>query len=133
MPKKLTISKIAKEIGISIETIRYYERIGLITQPQKPLSGYRIYDDAISQQLFFIKRAKELGFSLNEISDIMIIGDNNCKETKEIALHKLQNIKNKIDDLNSISNSLEALIKACDSNSKYDGCPIVSAISNKNF
>ncbi len=131
MPKKLTISNIAKEVGIGIETIRYYERIGLIKQPQKPASGYRVYDTAISQQLFFIKRAKELGFSLNEISDIMIIGDNNCKETKEIALHKLQNIKSKIDDLESISKSLDALIKACNSNTKYDGCPIVSAISNK--
>ena len=131
MPKKLTISNIAKEVGIGVETIRYYERIGLIKQPQKPESGYRVYDKAISQQLFFIKRAKELGFSLKEISDIMIIGDNNCKETKEIALHKLQNIKSKIDDLKSISKSLEALVNACNSNTKYDGCPIVSAISKQ--
>jgi MerR family mercuric resistance operon transcriptional regulator len=131
MTKKLTISNIAKKVGVGIETIRYYERIGLITQPQKPEIGYRIYNDEILQKLYFIKRAKYLGFSLNEISDIMLIGDNDCRETKEIALHKLQNIKNKIDDLESISKSLEALIEACDSNTKFDGCPIISAIANK--
>jgi len=71
MTKKLTISTIAKEIGISVETIRYYERIGLISQPEKPDSGYRIYHGEILEKLHFIKRAKKLGFSLNEISDII--------------------------------------------------------------
>ncbi len=131
MSKKLTISIIAKEIGIGVETIRYYERIGLITQPEKPESGYRIYDDEIFKKLSFIKRAKKLGFSLNEISDIMLIGNKGCKETKKIATLKLLKVKNKINDLESISRTLEQLIEACDSNSKYTGCPIFSAISEK--
>ena len=91
MTKKLTISIIAKEIGVSVETIRYYERIGLISQPVKPESGYRIYDDEILKKLYFIKRAKKLGFSLNEISDILVIGSKGCKETKDIASLKLLN------------------------------------------
>jgi MerR family mercuric resistance operon transcriptional regulator len=131
MTKKLTISTIAKEIGISVETIRYYERIGLISQPEKPDSGYRIYNDEILKKLYFIKRAKMLGFSLNEISDILVIGNKGCKETKEIALLKFQNIRNKINDLELISKTLEELIEACDSNSEYKGCPIFSAISKK--
>ncbi len=131
MANKLTISSIAKEIGISVETIRYYERIGLISQPEKPSSGYRIYGNDIFEKLYFIKRAKTLGFSLNEISDIMAIGDKGCKETKEIALQKLQNIKNKINDLESISKTLEELIKSCNSNTEYKGCPIISAIAKK--
>ena len=131
MTKKLTISTIAKEIEISVETIRYYERIGLISQPEKPDKGYRVYDDEILEKLYFIKHAKKLGFSLKEISDMMIIGSKGCKETKEIASQKLQNIKNKINDLESISKTLEGLIRACDSNSEYKGCPIISAISKK--
>ena len=131
MSKKLTISVIAKEIGINVETIRYYERIGLIAQPEKPETGYRTYNDEILKKLYFIKRAKKLGFSLNEISDIMVIGNKGCKETKEIASLKLQSINNKINDLKSISKTLEELIEACDSKSEYIGCPIFSAISKK--
>jgi MerR family mercuric resistance operon transcriptional regulator len=131
MSKKLTISTIAKEIEISVETIRYYERIGLISQPKKPDSGYRIYNDEILKKLYFIKRAKMLGFSLNEISDILAIGNKGCKKTKEIASLKLQNVRNKINDLESISKTLEELIEACDSNTEYKGCPIFSAISKK--
>jgi len=131
MSKKSTISTIAKEIGIGVETIRYYERIGLISQPEKPNSGYRIYDDEISEKLYFIKHAKKLGFSLNEIADIMVLGSKDCKETKKIASRKLQNIKSKINDLESISKTLEDLIKSCESNSEYKGCPIISAISRK--
>ena len=81
--------------------------------------------------LTFIKRAKMLGFSLHEISDILVIGNKGCKETKEIASLKLQNIRNKINDLESISKTLEELIEACDSNTEYKGCPIFSAISKK--
>ena len=93
MTQKLTISTIAKEIGISVETIRYYQRIGLISQPEKPDSGYRIYDDEILKKLYFIKRAKKLGFSLKEISDIMLIGNKGCEETKKIVSLKLLNVK----------------------------------------
>ena len=131
MTTKMTISNIAKEVGIGIETIRYYERIGLISQPDKPQSGYRIYNDKTLTKLYFIKRAKTLGFSLNEISEIMKLGEGKCEETKEIALQSLQNIKTKISDLDLISKELEKLINACETNSKYDDCPIVSAIAKR--
>jgi MerR family mercuric resistance operon transcriptional regulator len=131
MSKKLTISNAAKEIGISIETIRYYERTGLISQPKKPLSGYRTYNNEAISKLYFIKRAKLLGFSLNEISEIIKLGAGSCEETKELATQKLENIKMKIDALQAISKTLEELIEACEANTQYKGCPIISAISKK--
>ncbi len=86
MPEKpLTINVTAKKAGIGVETIRYYQRIGLINKPEKPLSGYRVYSEETVSRLRFIQRAKELGFSLAEISNLLALGDGRCKETKELA------------------------------------------------
>ena len=78
--------------------------------------------------LTFIKRAKTLGFSLNEIAELMEIGEKSCQDTQKIALNKLAMIKNKIKDLEAISASLEGLVSACEANRDYEGCPIISAI-----
>lgn len=127
----LTIGRAAKKLGISIETIRYYERIGLISQPIKPTLGYRTYDKDILARLTFIKRAKTLGFSLNEISELLQLDETKCDETKELAQNKLKNIKVKIADLELISHELEELVVACETNTQPKKCPIVSAISGK--
>ena len=73
--KSITIQIAAKKAGIGIETIRYYQRIGLIKKPEKPLSGYRVYPEETITRLLFIQRAKELGFSLAEISNLLGLGD----------------------------------------------------------
>ena len=83
--KPLTINVTAKKAGIGVETIRYYQRIGLINEPEKPLSGYRVYPEETVSRLRFILRAKELGFSLAEISNLLALGDGRCMETKELA------------------------------------------------
>ena len=121
----------AKELGIGVETIRYYERIGLIDQPIKPMFGHRLYDRKIRETLTFIKRAKTLGFSLSEISEILKLGESRCEETKEIAQLKLKDIQSKIRNLKLISNELNVLINECESNTHLEDCPIVSAISGK--
>jgi len=132
MPKRpLTINAVAKKSGIGIETVRYYQRIGLIEMPEKPLSGYRIYSDAIIDRLIFIQRAKELGFSLAEIASLLALGDGRCAETKELAVHKLAIIKNKLQDLQALAITLEKLIQSCEANSAHQGCPIITAISKK--
>ncbi|TSA38015.1 MAG: MerR family transcriptional regulator [Methylococcaceae bacterium] len=128
--KNATINTVAKKVGIGIETIRYYQRIGLIEKPEKPLSGYRTYSEATINRLLFIQRAKELGFSLVEISTLLALGDGKCEETKELASHKLEIIKSKIHDLQAIANTLETLIKSCDFNSTQQECPIIIAILN---
>ncbi len=131
MTSHLTISKIAKKIGINIETVRYYERIGLITQPQKPVQGFRIYNQKHISKLVFIKRAKALGFTLAEITELLTLESMNCDETKDIALSKLEDIKTKINDLQSMEAILEGLVKACHSKSEYEGCPIISAMTDE--
>ncbi|WP_394752896.1 MerR family transcriptional regulator [Crenothrix sp.] len=132
MPNKpATINIIAKKAGIGLETIRYYQRIGLIEKPEKPLSGYRVYGEDTVARLLFIQRAKELGFSLTEISNLLALDDGSCLETKELAIHKLDIIKSKLQDLQAIASTLEKLIQSCESNSVPHGCPIITAISKK--
>lgn len=129
--KPFTINSIAKKSGVGIETIRYYQRIGLIETPEKPLSGYRVYSEDTIDRLFFIQRAKELGFSLAEIANLLALGDGRCVETKALAMHKLEIIKNKLRDLQAMANTLENLVQSCESNGAHQGCPIIAAISKK--
>jgi MerR family mercuric resistance operon transcriptional regulator len=129
--RPLTINVTAKKAGVGIETIRYYQRIGLIDQPEKPLSGYRVYSEDTISRLRFIQRAKELGFSLAEISRLLALGDGSCLETKELAAHKLEIIKSKLQDLQSMASTLEKLIQSCESNPDYQGCPIITAIAQR--
>jgi Hg(II)-responsive transcriptional regulator len=129
--RPLTINVTAKKAGVGIETIRYYQRIGLIDQPEKPLSGYRVYSEDTISRLRFIQRAKELGFSLTEISRLLALGDGGCLETKELAAHKLEIIKSKLQDLQSMASTLEKLIQSCESNSAHQECPIITAIAQR--
>ncbi|MDP2903397.1 MAG: MerR family DNA-binding protein [Methylovulum sp.] len=131
--KPLTISVTAQKAGIGIETIRYYQRIGLIDEPEKPLSGYRVYSENLIARLLFIQRAKELGFSLSEISTLLALGDGNCAEIKELATHKLAIVNNKLHDLQAIANTLENLIQSCESTSNRQECPVITALQNANY
>jgi MerR family mercuric resistance operon transcriptional regulator len=131
LKKTLTIKTVAQRVGIGIETVRYYQRIGLIEQPQKPLSGYRVYSEETITRLLFIQHAKELGFSLAEISKLLALGDGSCKETKELAIHKLEIVNSKLHDLQAIAATLENLIQSCESNSVNQTCPLITAILKK--
>lgn len=126
----LTISHIAKLAGVGIETIRYYQRIGLIAEPDKPLSGYRVYPQATLTRLKFIQRAKQLGFTLNEIADLLELDTDQCSETRVIAEKKIQIIQGKILDLKNMQQTLEGLLKSCQQNPGHCGCPIISSLSD---
>ena len=133
MQKKiLTISVAAKKAGIGVETIRYYQRIGLVDEPEKPSSGYRVYSEEVIARLRFIQRAKELGFSLSEISTLLELGDGACPQTKELASLKLNMIKDKISDLQAIADTLESLIQSCEGNQNHHNCPIINTIRTNN-
>ncbi|MBT9100422.1 MerR family DNA-binding protein [Methylovulum psychrotolerans] len=129
--KPATIQTVAQTVGIGIEAIRYYQRIGLIETPEKPLSGYRVYPEQTISRLLFIQRAKELGFSLAEISKLLALGDGSCQETKELATHKLEIVNSKLHDLQAIAATLEKLIQSCESNSVNQTCPIITTILNR--
>jgi len=129
--RKLTISVVAKKAGVGIETVRYYQRIGLIETPEKPISGYRIYPQCTVSRLCFIQRSKELGFTLSEISSLLLLGDGKCEETKKLACKKLETINRKLKNLQSMACTLEQLIEACEDNPSHQGCPIIKTMTGK--
>ncbi len=130
MPAKaLTISRIANIAGIGVETIRYYQRIGLIDEPAKPASGYRVYHESILARLKFIQRAKELGFTLAEIQELLSLDSSACEQTRELAQRKQEIIQQKITDLQAMATVLNELLEACHNNPAHSGCPIIDILS----
>jgi MerR family mercuric resistance operon transcriptional regulator len=124
-----TIGVVAKELYINVETIKFYQRRGLIQQPQKPDSGYRRYSDSLINRIKFILKAKTLGFTLHEISSLLNLSDN-CKEIEFMGLQKLDVIRKKIDDLKKLESVITNLTTTCQSNQNKRLCPIIDALSN---
>lgn len=125
----LTIGKLAQAADVNVETIRYYQRTGLIKEPDKPSSGYRKYPPETLQRLTFIKRAQRLGFTLKEIAELLELGTEHCADIQEKAEQKCQLINQQIDDLLSLKNTLEILIKTCSEDSDNTCCPIIESLS----
>jgi len=123
-----TISKLAKELGVNVETIRFYERRGLIDQPSKPETGYRHYPDETVQRIRFIKRAQDLGFTLEEITSLLSLNDRPCGHVQELAEHKLRAVKEKMADLQRLEHALKALLTQCRSNDDDSHCPIIDSL-----
>lgn len=129
MKKNFTIGKLAKKANVNLETIRYYQRKGLLEKPEKPPNGYRIYPESTIDKLNFIKRAKQLGFTLSEISLLMDLDNESCSDVKNLAENKLKIINSKINDLTLIKNALKKSIKACEVNEQNLDCPIISSLT----
>jgi len=127
----MKISEIAKSADVNIETIRYYERRNLISQPMKPTHGYRVYSKITLDRVLFIKRAQELGFTLEEIANLLLLGEGDCLSVQEIAQQKLTNVRAKMVDLNRLENVLDHLVIQCKNNSIESSCPIVESLLPK--
>lgn len=125
-----TISKLAKDLGLNVETIRFYERKGLIDQPSKPSTGYRHYSDQISSRIRFIKRAQELGFTLEEIANLLVLSDQPCHQVQELAEKKLIAVKAKIKDLRKLETALDGLLDECRSNDDSSHCPVIDSLQS---
>ena len=126
----MTIGQLARQADVNVETIRYYQRIDLIEEPRKPLQGYRRYPASIIDRIRFIKRAQDLGFTLKEISDLLLLNDRNCVEARTIAEHKREVIQRRIEDLNAMHSELSKLIKACRNNPEVQGhCAIIETLT----
>ena len=126
----LTIGRLAQAAGVNVETIRYYQRIELIDEPVKPAQGYRRYPTATVERIRFVKRAQELGFSLDEITDLLSLNDRECDVARAIAEHKQEVIQQRIDDLSAMQRELAKLIKACKKNiSGQDRCAIIATLT----
>ncbi len=122
-----TIGGVAKELKINVETIRYYEREGLIQQPIKPDIGYRKYDKDTTDQINFIINAKLLGFSLDEIKSLLDLSDS-CSDVKELGIKKLELIRKKIQELKKLEKSIIELTDDCNRNIKNSSCPIIESL-----
>lgn len=129
MSKALTIGQLAKAAAVNIETVRYYQRFGIIKEPAKPVSGYRIYPDHIIDRIRFIKRAQQLGFSLKEIAELLQLGDGRCSDVKQRAEEKKAHIDEQINDLKNLRKTLDKLIKTCRRDGDKSHCPIIETLT----
>jgi len=129
------IGKAASLAGVNKETIRYYERRNLIPEPDRMDSGYRLFSQRHVDQIRFIKRAQELGFTLSEIDDLLnlkVDKGTSCSDIKHEAEQKYQDVVSKIEDLTRIKHTLTELIDSCSGNGPKGDCPILKALEGKN-
>jgi len=109
----MTIGTLARRAGVNVETVRYYQRIGLLREPPKPAQGYRRYPPDDVSRIHFIKRAQELGFSLKEVAELLELNDGSCATARRMAEQKRGQIAARIDDLKRMHTTLSAMIDAC--------------------
>ena len=130
MKAELTIGKLAQAAGASIETIRYYQRRGLLDEPAKPLGGHRRYAVKHAERLRFIKRAQALGFTLSEVGGLLRLDEGcACAETRALAARKLALIEQKLTDLAAMRQVLDALLRRCEANEISAACPIIEVLA----
>jgi MerR family mercuric resistance operon transcriptional regulator len=126
-----TIGKVAKRAGIDIETIRFYEKEGLVDEPERNPSGYRQYPAETIKRILFIQRAKAIGFTLREIHDLLSIQEKPeacCGDLLSRAESKMAEIEAKINELQRMKNALQMLTTECVGDNGLDNCPILDAL-----
>ena len=127
---RLTIGHVAKLSGVGVEAIRYYEREGILQQPPRSAGTFREYPEDVIHRIHFIKRAQELGFSLNEVSEMLSLhvkGRGTCSRVKEKADLKLSQIEEKIADLKRIQKALLKVKEICERQTPTDKCPVLES------
>jgi MerR family mercuric resistance operon transcriptional regulator len=125
----LTIGKLAKQTEVTIETIRHYQRMGLLTEPEKPDSGYRCYSADAVIRIRFIKRAQQAGFTLKEIAALLSLDGAHCANVRQLAEQKCQQINQQIRDLTALRQVLGNLVNDCQQTASYAHCAILDAFS----
>ena len=129
MPERYTIGTLARQVGVNVETIRYYQRRGLVQVPRKPLGGIRHYADEDARRVRFIKEAQRLGFSLEEVGELLSLEDAlHCRDVERIAGHKLATVRERIAQLGRIETVLAALVGKCRGNRGKLRRPLVSSL-----
>ncbi len=130
----LTIGQLAKRSGIGIETVRFYERKGLVEEPPRTDSGYRQYPEDVVARIRFIRRAKELGFKLKEISELLSLRvdpDTKCADVKKQTELKIADVEEKIRVLQGIMTALKKLAASCVGTGPTSECPILEALDGQ--
>ncbi len=126
----LSSGALAREAGVNIETIRYYEKIGLMPEPVRADNGYRVYGETGLKRLSFIRRCRELGFSLDEVRGLLGLvdgGDYTCAEVRDLSIVRLGDVRQKIRDLRKMERTLKEMVSQCDGGLVPE-CPIVDRL-----
>lgn len=128
----LSIGELARRTGVHIETIRYFEKVALLDTPDRTEGGHRVYSEHHVKALSFIKRARELGFTPKEVRAILGLGGPGkacCDEVQEIAVHHLEQVRNKIADLARLEGLLASTIERC-SGGHVPDCPVIDMLES---
>ena len=128
----MKIGELAHRTGVGIDTVRYYEREGLLPRAQRLASGYRVYGDHDARRLRFVRRAKSLGFTLQEIRDLLARSDrrdDDMATMRTAAIEKLGAVEAKLAELHRIRAGLETLVESCPGHGALEQCPILNALA----
>jgi len=129
---EIHIGELSRQTGCNVETIRYYERVGLLPRPPRSAARYRLYDTADVRRLAFVRRARELGFTLDEVRALLALSVNNgrdtCAEVRELAVTHLAEVRAKIADLRAFERVLSDAVHHCDAG-ELPGCPVIDILS----
>lgn len=128
----MKIGRLAERSGVGIETLRFYEKEGLLAKPARTESGYRTYPEETVERVQFIRRAKEVGFTLEEISELLALKvshGKSCESVRQRALSKVEDIDRKVGDLRKMRRALNALVQRCSGHEGMDDCTILDALS----
>lgn len=129
----MKIGEVAREAGVKIDTLRYYERRGLLEEPERRDSGYRDYPEETVRIIRFIKRAQELGFTLDEVEELLMLRAANGQSRRQVrvaAEAKLQDIDQRLAQLQAMRSALSTLLEACECG-RQPTCPILEALDDK--
>lgn len=131
MRRGMTIGQVAHEAGVNIQTLRYYERRGILQEPKRSASGYREYSPDTVRLIRFIKRAQDLGFTLSEIAELLDLRERrprNREAVRDLAGAKIRDIEEKVRDLESMKRALNVLVESCACKGAAPECPILEAL-----
>ncbi len=131
----LLISQVARQAGVGVETVRFYERKGLVTQPQKMGGSFRRYPAETVRRIRFIKRAKELGFTLKEVKELLALRATpgaRCEKVRKRAQAKMEDIDEKMETLKAMRKALSKLLKECSGQAPITDCPLLESLERGN-
>lgn len=134
MASEFTIGRLAKRVGVNIQTVRYYERRRLLSPTARKPSGYRLYGDDALKRLRFIKNAQSLGFTLQEIAELLSLRVSSaarCGDVQKKAQVKLTHVETKVRDLRALARALQGLIRTCRAGQPTDRCPILKSLEDE--
>ncbi len=131
--EKLKTGEVAAKAGVNVQTLRYYERRGLLKEPERRSSGYREYEPDAVRLVRFIKRSQELGFTLKEIEELLRFREDrraSCADVRAAAQAKIEDIERKVENLRAMKRALAVLVKSCSSEGSTRECPILEALDD---